>query len=401
MKVLTIARKALFELWREPLLWGLELAFPVLMIALYYVAFGETDQGMAKFLAVLVINEDSGVAALDCTADVAGGPCGGPWQAGSQLVDALRATEWEGKPVLAVSEVADRREAENVLRERKAALLLVIPPDFTRSLLGASTGAPPATVSLLGDPTSDSFVFAQSFVDDLVRQFARQAAGGESAPSPVAYEFVAGTGTKSDFDFGIPGVIVFGVMLVVISTAETLVRENVGGTLRRLRLTRARAKDLLLGVAAAQMLVAALIMPVTFAAALAFGFRGNGSLLLAIGIGLLFSLSAVGLGLITACFARNDGEAANLGAAMGVLMVLVSGAMYPMPNAPLFTVAGRTIQVYDLLPPAHAGKAMQRVLIYGDGPGAIAYELVALAVLSAMILAVGVVLYRRLQMRKL
>ncbi|MEZ4643053.1 MAG: hypothetical protein R3E31_30745 [Chloroflexota bacterium] len=48
------------------------------------------------------------------------------------------------------------------------------------------------------------------------------------------------------------------------------------------------------------------------------GFRGNGSLLLAVGVGLLFCLSVIGL-LVTASFARSDGEAANLGASLGVL----------------------------------------------------------------------------------
>jgi hypothetical protein len=38
--------------------------------------------------------------------------------------------------------------------------------------------------------------------------------------------------------------------------------------------------------------------------------------------------------------------------------------------------------------------------VLGEGPGAIAYELVALTLLSALFLATGVVLYRRLQMSK-
>jgi hypothetical protein len=42
--------------------------------------------------------------------------------------------------------------------------------------------------------------------------------------------------------------IVFGVMFIVMTTAEVLVRETVGGTLRRLQLTRLRARDLLLGI---------------------------------------------------------------------------------------------------------------------------------------------------------
>ncbi len=390
MRALAIARKALLELLREPLLLGLAFAFPILLVVFYYVAFGESEQGLAKYLAVLVVNEDAGAAL----------PEGGQWQAGEQVIDALRQAEWEGRPVFDLSLAADRRAAEVALREHKAALLLAIPPDFSRDLRDAPTGGPPAEISLVGDPASDNYVFARNFVDDLLRRFGKGAAGLDGTPATV-YEFVPGTGTMSDFDFGVPGVIVFGVVLLAVTTAETLVREEVGGTLRRLRLSRVHARDLLLGVTLAQMAVALLIVPVTFAAAMAFGFRGNGSLLLGVGIGLLFSLSAVGIGLITACFARTDSEAANLSAVVGVLMVLLSGAMYPMPDAPLATIAGHSVQLYDLVPAAHAAEAMRRVLVLGDGPAAIAYELVALAVLSALFLAAGVVLYQWLRLKRI
>jgi ABC-type multidrug transport system permease subunit len=388
VKALSVARKTLVELLREPLLLGLAFVFPVVLVALYYVAFGETDEGLAKYLPVWVVDADAGVRL----------PGGRYWQAGVDLIGVLRSAEWEGRPVFAVTVVGDRREAVISLRERKLALLLVIPPHFSQALVGAPAGGPPAEVSLVGDPASDNYVFARNFLDDVVRRFGQRAAGLEET-SPVVYEFVPGTGTMSDFDFGVPGVIVFGIVLVSVTTAETLVREEVGGTLRRLRLSCVHALDLLLGVTLAQMAVALFIVPLTFATATAFGFRGNGSLLLGMGIGGLFSLAAVGIGLVTACFARTDSEAANLGAVVGVLMVLLSGAMYPMPEAPLFTIAGRSIQIYDLVPAAHAAEAMRRVLVLGDGPAEIAFELVALTLLSLLLLVIGVVLYQRLRLR--
>lgn len=381
MKVFSITRKSILELLREPLLLGLAFLFPVLLVVLYYVAFGETDEGLARYLTVWVVNEDAGTA-------------------GAALIDVLHTTEWEGRPVFALTEAADRDEAEISLRERKIALLLLIPPNFSEALSVAPAGAPPAEVRLIGDPASDNYVFARNFLDDLLRRFGKGVAGFE-ATSPTTYEFVPGTGTMSDFDFGVPGVIVFGIMLVSVTTAEALVREEVSGTLRRLRLSRAHAGDLLLGVTLAQMVVVVLVVPVTFATALAFGFRGNGSLLLATGIGLLFGLSGVGVGLVTACFARTDSEAANLSATIGVLLVLLSGAMYPLPEAPLFTVGGRTIQVYDLVPPAHAGEALRRVLVLGDGLGDIVYELLALTLLSVLLLGIGVALYHRLRLKRI
>jgi ABC-2 type transport system permease protein len=410
MKALSIARKTLIEYVREPLLLGLLFAFPILVLVFYFIAFGETDQGLAKYLTVWVLNEDDGAEKT----------AGGNWQAGAQLIDVMRALEWEGAPVFDVSLVTDRRAAEISLWERKTSLLLILPPDFSKALLDAAVsahgtdGGSPATISLVGDPNSYNFVFARSFVEELVRWFTQYAvdwASGEfslggaawtewDAGQTVVYEFLPGTGTMSDFDFGVPGVIVFGVMFVMISTAMTMVRENVDGTLQRLRLSPIHARDLLLGVTLAQMLIALAMVPVTFAAAIAMGFRAHGSLPLVMGIGMLLSLPVVGLGLIVACFARNDGEAANLSATVGVLTVLLSGAMYPMPDVPLVTIGDHTVQIYDLVPFTHAAEAMRQVLVKGEGVGAIEYELVMLIVLAAVFLAAGVVLYERLQLRK-
>ena len=406
MKALSIARKTLLELLREPLLVGLMLLFPTAIVGSYYLAFGQTKDGLSSYLSVMVLNDDAG-AAQDEPFDAALQSIplgqGRQWQAGEALIEVLRGIKWEGEPVFDVEVVSDRRAAEIALREHKVSLLLVIPPDFTQTLMDVSAGeypTSPAVFSVVGDPGSESFVFARSFLNYLVPQFAKQLVGWRDDTLTVAYEFLPGTGTMADFSFGVGGVIVFGIMFAVIPTATMLVRENVKGTLRRLRLTRAGAGDLLLGVTLAQMAVVAVQIPVTFGAALVMGFHSNGSLLLAMGIGLLLSLAAIGLGLIVACFARNDGEAANLGAGVLVPVVFLSDALYPMPEVPLITVAGRTIQVYDISPATHAAEAIRRVLVLGEGPGAIAYELAALTLLSALFLATGVVLYRRLQMSK-
>ncbi len=377
MKIIAIARKTLLELWREPLLIGLLLLFPVLLVIFYYVAFGQTKDGLASYLKLLVMNDDAGPA-------------------GTALVEAIRETEYNGDLVFDVTIATDRNTAEIALREHKAALLLVIPSDFTQSL---TVQQAPATVRLVGDASSDSFVFAQGFLDDLVQRFARQAAGRKE-PTLVTYEFLPGTGTMSDFDFGVPGTIVFGVMFMTVATAMILVRERVSHTLRRLRLTRASARDLLLGITLALLIVSLVQAPLTLGAAVALGFHAQGSLVLAMGIVLLLGLSAIGLGLIVACFAHNDGEAANLGSVVGVMMALLSDALYPMPAAPVATIAGRTIELYDVLPPTHAGEAMRRVLIFGEGADAIVYELVMMAVLAALFLTVGVIFYRRVQMRE-
>ncbi len=382
MAILRIARKALLEYVREPLLLGLLFVFPALLVLLYYVAFGEADGGLARYLKLMVWNEDRGAF-------------------GHQLIETLGGEQFEGSPVLDLTLVQDPTLAEVPLREHKVAALLQIPQDFSATIEAAARGEAvvPSTVHLVGDPYQDNYVFVQTYVNGAVSALVRQAIG---QPETVheSYEFTTGTGTMSDFDFGVGGILVFGVMFTVVTTAHILVKERVSGTLRRLRVTRMRALDLLGGVTLAQMALALILIPFTLGIAVICGFQSNGSLLLAIAVGWLLTLAAVGLGLITACFARSDGEAANIGASLMVPVVLMSGALYPMPAVPLFSIGDRVIELYDFVPAAPAAEALRRVLVNGDGLGAVSYELFMIALSSVLLFVLGVVLYQRLQLRR-
>jgi ABC-2 type transport system permease protein len=361
------------------------------LVGFYYVAFGQTEQGLAKFLSIMVLNRDSGVVTPD----------GERWNIGQELIGLMREAEFEGDPIFSVTEVDDRQEAEITLREHKASLLMEIPADFSDTFVDAlqSEGtASSAELILIGAPESGDYTFARSMLSGLLRKFSFGAAGWDESVD-LQYRFVPGTGTMSDFDFGVGGIIIFGITFGVLITAEVMVREDLSGTLQRIRLSRASSFDLLLGVSLAMMLIAVIQVPITLGSALAMGFHNNGSLLLIIGIGLLMSLASIGVGLIVACYSRTPGDATNLASVALVPLVFLSEAMYPMPDLPIATLGNRTIQLYDLLPTTHAAEAIRRVTIFGEGLTDIVYELVALTLLSVIFLAVGVALYQRRRMR--
>jgi ABC-2 type transport system permease protein len=395
VKTFSVARKTLLELWREPALSGLFLLFPALLVAIYFFAFGQTDKGLAGMLKVIVVNQDRGPS-------------------GAQFVEAVRAQGLDGEPVFAVEVTTDRRTAETAVWERKATLVMVIPPDFSQTLQSEGTAegtaegaavrtASPAPIQLLGEPTSDNFVFAGSLLSAVADQFGQGivSTAQPSTQSPaLSYEYMPGTGTLSDLQIGIPGCIVFGITFGILIAATIAVRMRTSGTLQRLRLTRVRAGDLLIGIALANMVLALVQLPITYGVAVALGFRSPGAVWLMLGIGTLLSLAATGLGLITACLARTDGEVAGLGSAMVLPLVFLSGALFSMPPLPLATIGGVAIEAYDFMPTTHAVEALRRVMIYGDGPQAIGYELLGLVVLSGLYLACGIFLYQRLQLRR-
>jgi len=391
MKALSVMRKTLREMLRERMTTALMLVFPPLLVGFYYVAFGQTSEGLSKYISILVLNQDTGAAAFEAQ----------PLTAGQAFIQVLENAEYEGLPLFNVTAVDARSSAEITLREHKASLLIVIPADFSSVLQDFGRGEDSlaaAEITLVGAPESSEYLFARSLLNSYLRQFALQIAGWEESID-VQYRFVPGTGTMSDFDYGVGGAIVFGIAFSTLIAAEYMVREYVGGTLLRLRLTRLSAFELLAGVTLAITVMAGIQMPITLGAALLMGFTNHGSLLLIVAICLLFNLTAIGLGLLVACFSRTPADATNLASAVLVPLVFLSDALYPMPEVPLFSWGARLIQLYDFLPTTHAVAAIRQVTVYGKGMGDLIFELTALTLLSVSTFFLGVLVYHRRRMK--
>jgi ABC-type multidrug transport system permease subunit len=117
-------------------------------------------------------------------------------------------------------------------------------------------------------------------------------------------------------------------------------------------------------------------------------------------VGLVISLSAVGLGLLVACLVENDSQAANLGSTIAMIQVFLSGSFYQLPPLTIFTLAGHQIDLFDVFPVTHGFLALQQVLSYGAGPSEVGFRLGAALLLSILYLGAGVLLFQRLQMRQ-
>lgn len=368
MKIVRVAWKTLQEMWREPQIFWLLLLFPAMMVGIYYIGYGNTEQGMSQFLVLWVCNRDAGPR-------------------GSELVQAFQGATYEGAPLYQVIEAKDCAAGERALLDMRAAAMLTIPADFSARLAGGEQ----AVLDWQGDAQADTYVFASSFAGSVIQSFLGQPEGAES----LVYEFVGGTGGLNDFQIGVPGVMVFGVLLGALAVALVLSRERVNGTLQRLRLAGMGSGDLIGGIVLANMLLGMVQSAAAFGLALACGFNSQGSLWLAGGIVAVVSLTASGLGAAAAAFSKNDGEASLIATGLFAPFVFLSGAVFPMPVARLFEVGERVIQPYDIFPTAHATNALKRILIYGEGAGAVVYELVMLALLTGVVLGIGVWLYRR------
>jgi ABC-2 type transport system permease protein len=366
----------------------LSLAFAPLFVAIYYLMTGGT--GTTSY-GVLVIDRDAPVTLADGTR----------FAAGEEVIAALRALAYEnGSPLLKVTLVDERAAAEGKLRDRAAAALMIIPPDFSAGLAAFRSGDTSASVALtlVGDLSNPYYTVAAVMAMTAADAYTQ---GFTDAPRPVELVEIpmGASAARTEFENYVPGLLVLAVVLMVFQAAMTPARDIESGALRRLRLTPLSAFEYLGGTSLWLALVSVGSVLLTFAAAVGFGFRSQGPLWLAILITAITSLSIIGIGLIVACFSKTVAQAfviANF--PLGFLMFL-TGAAFPLPRMNLFTVAGRGIALADFLPPTHAVVALNKIFTLGAGPGGVVYELAALTLLSALYFGIGVWLFQRTQMR--
>lgn len=365
MKTGLVARKTLTELLREPLLLALVVLTPLSFLLINALAYN------IPFLVthrVLVVNSDP---------------------RGDALVEVLKAQQYaDGRPAFEISLNADPADAEQALKASSAAALVIIAPPEEGSALN---------VTLRGDAISMNFIRASTLLNSLIRQHADRLAGRAEAVNIVKQPIAPGPRTW--FDAYTPGMLVFGILMLIPQTAMLVAREVRARTLRRLRISQLHAAEFLGGISLAQMVVAVLQVGLIFAGALALGFHTPGSIWIAILVGLVISFSSIGLGLIVACFVSDDSQAINVGSTATMLQVFMSGAFFPMPPMTLFTLAGHQVGPFDILPATQGMLALQDVLFYGAGLGKIAFRLGATLLLSLLYFALGVMIFGRLQMR--
>lgn len=373
-----VLRKATRELRREPVLVALTLVFAPVMVLLYQMTFPEAG---AAYRVVVVDEDDPGQAS----------------DAAAQVLSALRDGQGsDGRPLLDVRVSDGRDEARAAVERRDAVALVVLPAGFSRSVaaLADDPAAPPVTYTLSGDLTSPGYLVAAVLVDAQVQGVVADVSGRTPAVVP-AEEALGDSAGRSDFEVYVPGLMVFAVIMLVFLAAMVVAREFESGGMRRLRLTRMTGGEYLVGTTVVLTALGGVGVLLTVATASALGFTSAGPLWVAAVALVLATLSVVGVGMAVAAMTRTVVKAFVVANFPLAILMFFSGALFPMPRITWFELAGHPIGPFELLPPTHAVTVLNRVVTLGASAGDVLVDLVLLAVLTAVSLAVGVALLRR------
>lgn len=191
-------------------------------------------------------------------------------------------------------------------------------------------------------------------------------------------------------DFLAPAIIVLTIFFGAgQGTGRALAGEKEEGTLDRLAMTPASANDIIAGktlYASSVQLGRSLI--IILAVTLLFGVTMHGSWLLVGLIVLMMTIASVGIGLVLSAISEDESTYSEISMMIVLPAIFVTGIFFPVSAMPswLHSLA----YIYPL---TYANTAIRRVMLLGAGLGDIAYNLLMLGVIAAILYTAGVFLF--------
>lgn len=376
-RVKALTNKEVKKTVREPAVLFVIFLFPIVFVLTFGASFG----GLGGSQPVYSI----GVVNLDALGS----------EAAQAFLEALSNTK-----LLHVQVYADNPTAQYDLSQGKIQAVMIIPNTFNESLASyRKTPEDPsswinATVLLYLDKGS---VFATQaippIINSVLASFLDQ--NQQAAPSPISLQIASLIETKqlSAFEFMAPGMFTFASIFLIMMVAQSFTQDRENGMLKRIRTTPITPTEFMASQIISYMLIALIQAFLVFAAVYLMGFRpevGIDAYALAFIFVLIFSMSNVGFGLITATVAKTSG------AATGIAFLFV------LPQLFLGTFVGAslssTAQVASKFVPSYYVTDALTSLFLRQAPvisPAIILDLATVSLSCFAILAIGIILYAK------
>jgi len=187
-----------------------------------------------------------------------------------------------------------------------------------------------------------------------------------------------------------PGLFAYACIFIIMTVSQSFTELREHGLLRRLNATPMTSGDFIGSKIISNIIIAMLQVLVVFLLALPFGFSPNtniGGLLLAFLLMAIFSLSSVGLGLITATIAKSSGTATGL-SFIFILPQMFFGTFLPITST--------TRVIARVIPSYYATDAISSIF-NGDSllTNNILIDFAFVSIVSIAIIIIGIQLFKK------
>ncbi len=389
MKVLTRDWKALAILFAMP-------AFFILVMS--YALEGVFEAGSkARPFEVAVVNLDRGALGREVIADLKG------------VEEMVLLEAVNGAPLT-------QERAEELVRQGRYPLALLVPEDFSERVLGATQNpAQKAAVTFIHDPatnirllsgikgtlqgiilrrtllatlpprlkrawTGEMGAFPSAVgpvspisgkqIDDLLARATKGEGNGpevaflsRSPRGPAAGRFPSAT------EQNVPSYTIFGVFFIVMTLASSFIREKKEGTFQRILSAPLSKTTLLLGKLLPYYLVNLVQILLMFAVGVLFFDMILGDPTALMIVSLALALAANGLGLLVASLGKSEAQVEGLSVFLAITLSALGGMLVP---AYIMPGAMRTLSLFT--PHAWALAGYQDVIVRGMGVGEVIPE---------------------------
>lgn len=367
--ILNLAWKELIQLLRDRVLLGFLILAPFLQLVLISEATGSGVRGVK----LAVWDQDQ-----------------------SQLSQDLIRTLDNSESFRLVARASSYTQVERLINDGNAAVVLIVPPDFSRALMRPDARA---TLNVIVDGTNvivATYVLAdiESAVNDLLRQLLAEigmplSTGGidlkvENAFNPTL--FIRWSGLTAQLPF-----ITYQVVLIV--AAVGFVRERELGTMEQLIVTPISRWQLMLGkglMALGVGIVNFAILYVTLTQGFHLPMRGD--LLLFTLLGLLFVITEIGVGTLISIITRSQQQAVLIVFLLAILEVTYSGYIVPTENMPAFMQVAAAVS-----PLQHFIAITRHVFLKGSTLPMMVDHVVILSALTIVTLGLASFLFARVE----
>jgi ABC-2 type transport system permease protein len=341
LRPFVIAQKELRQLRRDRLTLAMTVMLPLLQLLLFGYAIN-TD---VRHMPTVVYDQDHSAQSRD-------------------IVRSLEATGFYD----IVGHVDGMPAIERALRQSKARVALVVPPDFGSNIVRGTParvqlvvdGSDPQTVASATN-TAASLVIARS----AELMLSRLSANGGPASQPIELE--PDTWYNPDLRtavYVVPGLVgVILTMTMVMLTAMAIARERERGTLEQLIVSPIRPIELILGKIVPYTVIGYLQMTlVLLAAHVIFDVPLQGSYALLYALAFVFISACLAIGLLFSTLAQTQQQAMQMGMFFLLPNILLSGFMFPFEGMP------RPAQfLSELLPLTHFLRIVRAITLKGGG----------------------------------
>ncbi len=370
-RLLSLTRKEFIQIVRDPRTLALAIAMPVMQI--FLLGYAATND--IRDVSLAVWDQDRSAASR-------------------QLVDAYRASNY----FQVNYDVDSEGELRRLIDKGSARVGLIVPPDYSTRLAASKTaqvalvidGTDPA---IAGTALSAATMVGQTRATNLLVE--RAAARGQSAlttaPIDVRSQVWYNPDLRSAY-YMIPALIgLILMMMAVVLTSTSIVRERERGTIEQLIVTPLSSLELIIGKVIPYVLIAMFDMAeILLAGVLMFGVPINGSLPLLLLLSGLFLVSTLGLGLFVSTIANTQQEAMLTSLFFLLPAIFLSGFLFPLASMPWFLQ-----MVSYLIPLRYFLIIVRGIMLKGVAIDMLWTEVIALSIFAVLIVSAAALRFRK------